>query len=121
MATPPKDLHDILILVEDAQLLNANVLNKTFTIKTSFGNITAKTREIVHITMERGLPHEMVINSGNVLRGKIQDRLVTAVIFTGDTVDFKPESELLSIQFLDNLHPSLKKKVRTVRNRRGRR
>ena len=38
MATPPRDLHDILILVADGQLLNTVVLNKTFTIK-AIGNL----------------------------------------------------------------------------------
>jgi len=111
MATPPRQLHDILILSADGQLLNTVVLNKSFTIKTNFGNVTAKTRDIVHITMEPRVPHELITNSGNILKGQIQDKTVTVVIFTGEQISFKLPAEVLSIQFLDNLHPSLRKRM----------
>ena len=122
MATPPKNLHDIVILRADGQLLNTNVLNKTFTIKTSFGNVTAKKGEIVHITMEGGgLPHELIANSGNILKGRIQDKTLSVVIFTGEEVTFKLPEDVLSIQFLDNLFPSLGARVaKTARRRRSR-
>ena len=62
MPTPPKDLRDILTM-RNGDSLNAKVLNKTFTIDTDFGKLTAKTSDIVHITMEKGLPHQMIVTA----------------------------------------------------------
>src|SRR5207249_10946642 len=110
MAKLLADLRDILLL-PDGQSLNARVLNKTFTIKTSFGRVTVMKGEIVHIIMQRGLPHELITNSSNILKGQIQDKECNVLIFTGKTVTFKLPQEVLSIVFLDNVHPMLKKKI----------
>jgi hypothetical protein len=111
MKTPPPHLHDILILRQNGDTLNTSVLNKTFTIKTSFGNVTVKTEQIVWITMQRGVPDELITNSSNILKGRIQDKRVSVIIFTGDEVAFRLPEDVLAIQFLDHLYPFLRKKL----------
>jgi len=109
MRKPPPH-HDVLVL-PDGQLLNTIVLNKTFTIKTSFGNVTVKTPEIVHVVMQPGVPHELITISSDILKGRIQDKQLSVIIFTGDTVTFKLPDEVLAIQFQDNMYPALRNAI----------
>jgi hypothetical protein len=117
MPKPPIGLHDILTFRKGGGL-NTEVLNKTFTIKTDFGNTTAKKSDIVRITMEgRGLPDEMIVNPGNILKGKIQDKTLSAIIFSGEVKKFRLPKDILATQFLDNLHPTVSK-IASGRSRR---
>lgn len=117
MKMPPPHLNDILVLV-DGTTLNTTVLNKTFTIKTSFGNVTVKTEKIVWIIMQPGVPHEIQTNSSDILKGRIQDKTVSVIILTGDEVTLKLPDEVRAIQFLNHLNPFLRKKVTKARKKR---
>lgn len=114
MRKPPPH-NDVLVLNPDGQLLNTIVLNKAFTIKTTFGNVTVPKNQIVHITMQPGLPHELITTSSDILKGRIQDKTLSAIIFTGQTVTFKLPDEVLAIQFQGNMYPVLRTKLAKAR------
>lgn len=99
------DLKDMIVL-KDGAIINSQVLNKDFTIETSFGNLTIKTKDIVHIVMQKNLPHELTTRSGDSFKGQIKDPICYVLLSNGQKTEIKMV-EILSIQFLDNLYTSL--------------
>ena len=87
------------IVLRDGTFLNSEVLNKDFTIKTGFGDVTVKTGNIVHIVMQRGLPDELTTRTMDSLKGQIQDPDCSVLLSNNQTTTI-PMSKVLSIQFL---------------------
>ena len=87
------------IVLRDGTFLNSDVLNQDFTIKTGFGDVTVKTGNIVHIVMQRGLPHELTTRTMDSLKGQIQDPDCSVLLSNNQRTTI-PMSKILSIQFL---------------------
>ena len=99
-----------LLISRDGQVISGKVLKNDFKIKTSYGDVTVKKDQIVHIHFKRpdgtGFPatDEIKTNSGDDIKGKlIQTQTISFVLATDNQTERIPRDNIHTLLFLDSL------------------
>lgn len=99
-----------LLILRDGQVKSGKVLKNDFKIKTSYGDVTVKKDQIVHIHFKRpdctGFPatDEIKTNSGDDIKGKlIQTKTISFVLATDNQTERISSDNIHTLLFLNSL------------------
>jgi hypothetical protein len=101
---PSKHLKNILVL-KTGESLVGQVLNAEFTLKTSFGTLKFKPKQIVHIHFAgAGFPvDDLQLISGDRIRGEISPPAIAFRLAASDEEVQVPKEQIHTAVFLDSV------------------
>ena len=100
MAVPA--IHDVIVF-KDGNLVNGKVLTKTFPIKTSYGEIIVKKKDIANIHM-RGIQFktdQIITLDLNRFKGSLQEAIIRIKLKDGQNIDVA-KNKINTIMLLTN-------------------
>jgi len=99
-----------LLILRDGSVMSGKVLKNDFKIKTSYGDVTVKKDQIVHIHFTHsdgsGFPatDEIKTNNGDDIKGKlIQTQAISFVLAADNQTERVPRDNIHTLLILDSL------------------
>ena len=92
-----------VVVFKDGNLINGKILNSAFPIKTSYGEIVVKKKDIANIHM-RGVQFrtdQIITLDLNRFKGRLQEKIVRVKLLDGQNIEI-PKNKINTIAMLTN-------------------
>jgi len=98
-----------LLILRDGTVMSGKVLKNDFKIKTSYGDVTVKKEQIVHIDFAHSdgssfpLTDEIKTNTGDDVKGKlIHTQAISFVLAENNQTERVPKDKIHTLLFIDS-------------------